>query len=50
MFMDPDMFVFGFYCNYIVTRGGAYNEILAEPEEFPEGSGNISSYTPTREL
>ena len=36
------------YCNCIVTRGGVYNEILPEPEGFPEGSGNISSYTPTR--
>ena len=36
------------YCNCIVTRGGAYNEILPEPEGNPEGSGNISSYTPTQ--
>ena len=31
-------------------RGGGYDEILPEPkgnpEGFPEGSGNISSYTP----
>ena len=33
--------------NCIVTRGGVYNEILPEPEGFLEGSGNISSYTPT---
>ena len=31
-----------------MTRGGVYNEILPEPEGFPEGSGNISSYTLTR--
>ena len=30
------------YCNFMVTRGGVYDEIL------PEGSGNISSYTQTR--
>ena len=35
-------------CNCIVTRGGVYDEILPEPEGFPEGSGNISLYTPTR--
>ena len=34
-------------CNRIVTRGGVYAEILPEPEGFPEGSGNISSYTLT---
>ena len=33
------------YCNCIVTRGEVYNEISAEPEGFPEGSGDISSYT-----
>ena len=32
------------YCNCIVRR----NEILPEPEGFPEGSGNISSYTLTQ--
>ena len=36
------------YCNCIVTRGGVYHEILPEPEGFPEGSGNISSYTLTQ--
>ena len=35
-------------CNCIVMRGGVYDEILPEPEGFPEGSGDISSYTPTR--
>ena len=35
-------------CNCIVTRGGEYHEILPEPEGFPEGSGNFSSYTPTQ--
>ena len=34
-------------CNCIVTRGGVYDEILPEPEGFPEGSGNNSSYTLT---
>ena len=35
--------------NCIVMRGGVYDEILPEgPEGFPEGSGNILSYTPTR--
>ena len=37
----------GGYCNCIVTRGGVYVETLPEPEGFPEGSGNISSYTLT---
>ena len=36
----------------IVTQVGVYNEILPEPEGnaegFPEGSGDISSYTPIR--
>ena len=36
------------YCNCIVTRGGVYDEILPEAKGFPEGSGDISSYTPTR--
>ena len=36
----------GTYCNCVVTRGGVYDEILPEPEGFPEGSGDISSYTP----
>ena len=31
-----------------MTREGVYDEILPEPEEFPKGSGNISSYTPTQ--
>ena len=29
-----------------MTRGGVYDEILPEPEGFPEGSVNISLYTP----
>ena len=33
------------YCNCIVTQVGVYDEISPEPEGFPEGSGNISSYT-----
>ena len=36
------------YCNCIVTKGGVNNEILPEPEGFPEGSGNISLYPPTQ--
>ena len=36
------------YCNCIVTRGGVSDEILPEPKGFPEGSGNVSSYTPTQ--
>ena len=30
-----------------MTRGGVNDEILPEPEGFPEGSGNISLYTLT---
>ena len=37
----------GMYCNCIVARGGVNDEISPEPEGFPEGSGDISSYTPT---
>ena len=32
-------------CNCIVMKGEVYDEILPEPERFPEGSGNISLYT-----
>ena len=48
--MDPHTIIFDstVYCNCIVTRGGVYNEILPEPEGFPESSGNISLYTLTR--
>ena len=38
----------GVYCNCIVTREGVCDEILPEPVGFPEGSGNISSYTQTQ--
>ena len=36
------------YCIHIRTRGGIYGKIWPEPEGFPEGSDNISSYTPTQ--
>ena len=38
----------GMYCNCIVARGGVNDEISPEPEGFPEGSGDISSYTLTQ--
>ena len=34
--MDIIPFLTMIYCNCIVTRGGVYDEILPEPEGFPE--------------
>ena len=36
------------YCIRIRRKGGIYGKIWPEPEGNPEGSGNISLFTPTQ--